>query len=129
MLKNDDPVYQRKKSREYRLRVKKMVFYHYGEGDPHCVICDERDLAKLTIEHINDNGHNERKITGSGSNFYTWLKKNNFPDNGYEIRCFSCNLGKRINPELRPVYGKRSIYGSLMNRLVINFNVFLTTQR
>ncbi len=124
-MKSNTKEYKRTKQREYRKKVKMWVFNHYGNYDPYCVICNERDLAKLTIHHVDDNGIDERKITGMGSNFYAWLKRNNFPDNGYEIRCFSCNCGKRINPELgHPLV---NIYGSLANRLSVNYyDVFLT---
>ncbi len=113
-------------ARDYRIRLKRLVFNHYGHGDPRCVVCNEGELAKLTIEHINNNGVRERKETGWGSNFYSWLKQNNFPDNDYEIRCFSCNCGKRINPDLQ--YKSYGIYGSLMNRLAVNFNMFLNRE-
>lgn len=72
-----------------------MVFNHYGNSDPKCVICGERELSKLTIGHINNDGNIERKTIGGGSNFYQWLKNNGFPNNGYVIECFSCNCSKR----------------------------------
>jgi len=101
--------------RRYRRRVKLAVFNHYGNNDPKCVVCNEGNIDMLTIEHINDNGQEERKKTGTGSNFYTWLKVNGFPNNGYEIKCFSCNLGRRID---KTIQSQKKLYGNLSKLLV-----------
>jgi hypothetical protein len=50
------------------------------------------DIRCLTIDHINGKGEQHRKIVGSGTKFYQWLKNNNFPE-GYQVLCFNCNCG------------------------------------
>ena len=121
MLKNDNLIYNAEKAKKYRLRTKQLVFNHYGNGNPKCVYCFESELSMLTIGHINDDGVEDRKKTGMGSSFYSWLKVNNFPDNGYEISCFNCNCAKRINPNAK---SKRKFYIS-SNTLYDNYIVML----
>jgi hypothetical protein len=61
-------------------------------------------LAVLTIDHIDDNGAEERRRlfkhnsqTG-GFNFYRWLKKQGWPK-GYQVLCFNCQWLKRLMKE------------------------------
>ena len=106
-----------KNAKRYRDRTKELVFNYYGNDNPKCVTCNENELSKLTIGHINDDGSEDRKKTGMGSNFYTWLKLNNFPNNGYEISCFSCNCGKRIGDV------KKKEYFVTSNSLISSFKL------
>lgn len=55
------------------------------------------DIRCLTIDHINGGGTKEREKNKipSGQAFYTWLKKNGYPD-GYQVLCMNCQFIKRI---------------------------------
>lgn len=85
-------------------KLKLGVFIHYGEGKICCKNCGITDPDLLTIDHINDNGAEERKTKGLGKNFYQWLKNNNFPP-GYQILCWNCNHKKELL-RLRNRYNK-----------------------
>lgn len=72
---------------------KQLVISHYSKGTNKCACCGEDEIAFLTIDHINGGGNVQRKTTGSGSSFYWWLVKNNFPK-GYQVLCYNCNCGR-----------------------------------
>lgn len=68
-------------------KLKLEILQAYGNK---CLCCNEKNIEFLTIDHINGNGSKHRKEVGSGTAFYHWLKKNNFPE-GYRVLCFNCN--------------------------------------
>jgi len=89
-----------KKNRDYnnikRKKSRKLVFENYGKK---CECCGESNIKFLTIDHINGGGRKHRKeIKG---HLYSWLVKNNFP-NGFQVLCYNCNCGKRINNGICP---------------------------
>lgn len=77
---------------------------HYGNGKVECRCCAEKELRFLHLDHINGDGHVQRKewvkihkkVFG-GTGLYYWLKKNNWPDLRLQVLCANCNLGKRTN--------------------------------
>lgn len=62
----------------------------------HCACCGETQLEFLAIDHINNDGARERKEVGSGNRFYYWLRKNGYPQRGYQVLCHNCNLAKQF---------------------------------
>jgi hypothetical protein len=61
-----------------------------------CVICGEDNILKLCIDHINDDGNEERKKFG----FRTIVSKilNNIAEeNKYQALCFNCNRKKQLS--------------------------------
>lgn len=58
--------------------------------------CREDIPGFLTIDHISGGGHKHRKEIGS-SNFYRWIKKNNYPTE-FRVLCFNCNCGRNTTP-------------------------------
>lgn len=84
-------------ARKMVAKIKTEVFNAYSKNNPVCVCCGEKDIRFLSLDHINRNGGEERKRVGAtGYNFYYYLKKNKFPQNGYQILCYNCNFGKRF---------------------------------
>jgi hypothetical protein len=79
-------------AKEYRASLRKQVFDHYGRI---CKCCGETEDAFLTIDHTNGGGCKHRKGLGisSGTYFYAWLIKNNFPE-GFQTLCWNCNCAK-----------------------------------
>lgn len=77
--------------RERKLNMKFKVLEQYGTA---CKICGFSDYRALQIDHINDNGAEERKSLGgqnfSGWRFYEWLIANDFPE-GYQTLCANHN--------------------------------------
>lgn len=79
---------------------KRRVLEAYGGR---CVCCGEDNPIFLSIDHINNDGHKHRKTIGrSGSSLYKWLIERNFPKDNFQLLCFNCNLGKRVNGGVCP---------------------------
>lgn len=81
--------------RAQNLRCKTETIEQYGGK---CVCCDEPNLVFLTIDHISENGAEERKTLNKngGSKFYRWLKKMSYPKTNYQVLCFNCNFAKHV---------------------------------
>ena len=74
---------------------------HYGGSPPRCACCGEDQFSLLSIDHISGSGNEERKRLfrnkyQSGHDMYRYLIRNGFPD-GYQVLCYSCNIGRRDN--------------------------------
>lgn len=82
------------KNKQLRLEV------YEAYGGPKCNCCNESVLEFLTIDHINNDGAKHRKEVGRTS-VLKWLKDNNYPD-GYQVLCFNCNMGKKLNGGICP---------------------------
>jgi len=86
----------------YTDKLKREVLQFYGNNKLACLCCGENTYEFLTIDHINNNGSQERKLVRrTGHNIYRYLRKNNFPI-GYQTLCFNCNSGKQINKGICP---------------------------
>jgi hypothetical protein len=80
-----------------------------------CFCCGESSIIFLTIDHIHNNGSEERKrlkLRGAGIWFYEWLKKKNWPKEDYQIACFNCNIGRYQNGGICP---HQTILGDYMS--------------
>ena len=80
-----------------RMSAKYKILDRYGKS---CVICGFDDIRALQLDHIENNGAQERKSLGgqkiSGANFYLYLIKQGLPD-GYQTLCANCNNIKQWN--------------------------------
>lgn len=85
---------------KYNERDRRRVFAHYGGK---CSCCGECEPMFLTIDHINNDGHIERKsgLYTSGSQFYRSIIQRGFPEE-YQVLCFNCNLGRARNKGICP---------------------------
>lgn len=77
--------------RKRLLGYKRRIVDAYGGC---CACCKEREITFLTVEHLQKNGMDHRKIVASG-NLYLYLIKNNFPKEGLCILCMNCNWAER----------------------------------
>ena len=89
-----DPQRNKEYEKKYYRRAKSAVFNHYGNNDPKCACCGEKQMEFLCIDHINGGGSQQRKVLKRG-NIYHWLKMTKFPK-GYQVLCHNCNAGKSI---------------------------------
>ncbi len=81
---------------DQKKKKKNMVLIYYSPTyPPSCAYCGITDQEVLCIDHIHNDGKEQRKITGFGSRFYQWLITNNFPK-GYQVLCFNCNHKKEV---------------------------------
>lgn len=63
-----------------------------------CACCGEANLAFLTIEHINGDGHLERKALNGGGATSLYLRLHNKPKRGdLEVLCQNCNTSRYHN--------------------------------
>jgi hypothetical protein len=81
-----------------RDRLKNSVIEYYSNGSMCCDECGFTDIRALQIDHINNNGAEERKRlfgsrTCAGTTFYRWIRKNKYPE-GYKVLCANCNIIK-----------------------------------
>lgn len=73
------------------------ILTHYSNGEPVCVKCGFSDIRALSIDHIlGGGGYHRKSNTIIGTNFYRWLKLNNYPE-GYQVLCMNCQFIKRYN--------------------------------
>lgn len=72
-------------------RAKAQAIVAYGSKCS-CPGCPEKGLDFLTIDHINDDGRQHRRK--NGSNLYSWLRRNGFPKDRFQLLCFNCNCAK-----------------------------------
>lgn len=106
---HSDPVVRERHKQdnaEYRRRLKAEVFDAYG--GPICVCCGETVMQFLTLDHIYNNGAEERAILGHhgyGSAFYSLLKRSGYPP-GYQVLCMNCNFAKGHYGECPHVGGR-----------------------
>lgn len=80
-----------------RLRTETILAY----GGFKCACCGETEPRFLTIDHIENDGHIQRKVHRTGSCFYRWLRKNGYPK-GFQVLCMNCNFGKAMNKGICP---------------------------
>lgn len=83
------------RARNWRLESKLKVFAAYGGA--RCACCQDETMEFLTLDHMDGNGGDHRKSFrgdhSSGTQIIRQLIAENFPP-GYQILCFSCNVGK-----------------------------------
>ena len=84
----------RENNRRERDRVRIQTLEAYGSN---CQCCGERRKEFLSIDHIRNDGAEERRRlkTRAGLPFYRWLRKQGYPA-GYQVLCFNCNMAKGI---------------------------------
>lgn len=78
---------------DYRAKIKIEMVEAYG-GE--CKECGEVDSIVLNLDHIEDNGAVERRDSGikGGFKFYMQLRKQGWPQEGYQLLCCNCNYRK-----------------------------------
>ncbi len=82
-----------KYNRQFGHRRKLEFIAEYGGK---CQICGEDHWEFLTLDHTNGGGiqHREGLGIGGGVSFYTWLRRQGWPKDGYRLLCFNCNGGR-----------------------------------
>jgi 5-methylcytosine-specific restriction endonuclease McrA len=87
------------KERDNRKSRRIKVIQMYGGR---CAVCNDSLIEHLTIDHINGNGFEERKIWRNSNSMYLELQRRGYPKENYQVLCWNCNTSKHI-------YGKPAI--------------------
>lgn len=75
---------------EYTRKIRLEMIAAYGGA---CYCCGITSWEFLTIDHIAGGGHQERKrLKMKGVQFYLWLRRQDWPKEGYRLACYNCNL-------------------------------------
>lgn len=90
--------------RQHQLNLREQAFDAYG--GPYCVNCGETFKEVLAIDHIHDDGSQDRKARGRGGTFIASLKREGWPE-GFQILCLSCNFLKHAYPDKLDEFANR----------------------
>lgn len=76
----------------YRQNLRAEMILAYGRN---CKHCGESDPLVLVLDHINDDGQEDRKANNhnGGYQFYRQLKAKGWPDH-VQLLCHNCNFRK-----------------------------------
>ena len=86
--------------RRNRMQLRDEVFEAYGGFV--CACCGESGRHFLSLDHIFNNGAEEkRRGFRGGATLHRRLKQQGFPK-GYQVLCYNCNCGKRVNGGICP---------------------------
>ncbi len=111
------------KERGRNKELKYRVIAYYSHGTMKCK-CGYSDIDVLCIDHINNDGKQERvKLNiGSGIEFYVRLVKNNYPD-GYQVLCANCNHRKHLEYLRSKHINTKSAIKSRICKVKVKFRV------
>ena len=84
-------------AKKTRINARTKVYEAYGNK---CACCGETEPLFLTLDHVNNDGHIERKAFSQG-NLYGRVIREEFPDR-FQLLCWNCNQGKRRNNGVCP---------------------------
>lgn len=105
--------------RQWRNAQKLETMQKYGGAI--CACCGEVEFGFLTMDHINNDGAQHRKMISEsefkGMRIYPWLKKHGFPP-GFQVLCFNCNCGRQINGGICPHKQRPAVHGLRINGTV-----------
>lgn len=80
----------KEKTRNWHRVNRHKVLMHYSKGTLVCGHCGFSDIRGLCLDHINDDGTEDRKMWGSGGRLYNNIIKNGYPSK-YQVLCANCN--------------------------------------
>ena len=89
-LRQESPEKYNLQSRKAKVKEKLKLFLMYGDK---CQMCGFSDMRALSLDHINNNGNEERKNLGERG-VYRRAKSQHMP-NEYQILCMNCQFIKR----------------------------------
>ena len=93
---------RREADRKNRLMAELKDSVYQAYGGYLCSCCGEKEPTFLSIDHVNNDGNEQReKIGQSPQRLYAWLRRNGYPD-GYQVLCMNCNVGKHRNGGVCP---------------------------
>lgn len=92
---NHGEIMARAKLSELILRLE--TFDAYGGK---CALCGEGSQEFLCLDHVGNNGKEERALVGGGRHLYRYLRKQGYPKNGYRVLCYNCNMARMLEEKM-----------------------------
>lgn len=89
----------RKWSASYRSKLREEMTAAYGGR---CACCGEDEPTFLQLDHVENDGHIDRKIHKTSCKLYANLKALRWPRDRYQLLCANCNFGKLMNGGVCP---------------------------
>ena len=99
-LRANDPDKYAEQSRQSKKRLKDNVFHIYGQI---CASCGFEDRRALTLDHVLNNGAEERKEIGERGVYIRALLPENMAE--YQILCMNCQFIKRVESQRQNQHG------------------------
>jgi len=82
----------------FRSKLKQEVLSHYSQGEPRCECCGITGIEFLTLDHINNDGKQDRLSHGVGMVFYAKMKRRGYPTH-LRVLCYNCNSARAQSPD------------------------------
>lgn len=89
----------------YRARLRTEMFAAYGSR---CKCCGEREPLFLQLDHVENDGHLDRKAHKTSNKLFAHLKRQGWPQDRYQLLCANCNFGKLMNGGVCPHQSKEA---------------------
>ena len=94
----------KEQNRRWKQKLKLTVMSQYGGR---CACCGESMLGFLTMDHINNDGKEDRERFGGSYKMYVHMRDLFYSDkeealSNYQILCWNCNMGKSHNGGVCP---------------------------
>lgn len=86
-------------SAEYRARLRSEMLAAYGSR---CKCCGEPEPLFLQLDHVENDGHLDRKVHRTSTKLFAHLKRVGWPQDRYQLLCANCNFGKMLNGGVCP---------------------------
>jgi hypothetical protein len=96
------PGYQSRSAKKHLQKVKSAIIAAYGGK---CQCCGDSQPIFLSIDHIHNDGHLDKYANGwryLGAALYSRILKEGCPKDRYQLLCWNCNCGKRVNQGICP---------------------------
>ena len=91
--------HRNRRRRERRAVERIQTLNHYSNGLMKCGCCGESQERFLTLDHINNDGYDDKKRY-SRSMLYE-VKRLKYPK-GFQVLCYNCNCGRADNQGVCP---------------------------
>ncbi len=106
-------------ARKHNQKVKAEAIKEYGGR---CACCGETEPKFLSVDHIYNDGAQERRETskggrgyGSAGSIWRYLRQRGYPKDRYQLLCFNCNCAKGF-------YGQCPHQGTPVARPIVTTN-------
>lgn len=91
--------FNREWSTGYRARLRAEMLAAYGSR---CNCCGEAMPQFLQLDHVENDGHLDRKQHKTSTKLFAKLKLLGWPKDRYQLLCANCNFGKLMNGGVCP---------------------------